>query len=354
MIKSKRKKNHKKTIFFLGVFVAMLSLTVINNLLEEKIQKLKVLDNMGVSFLETIENSLVCVFMDGQTVVWDLDTWKQTGNFQIDSNRAVMLDSQHIAVVTTTGKKRLTVYQFPTGQKQKELVAGRQGQQAWLSISPDKRVVGVIRRNQVNEQGQVLYEISTLDLEDEIFNPIVPLTLGQECEDFVHYAIDNNEVLYAVGHKAQVGSITALNMKTGRKSWENTYDGTKEFCHVAVAPDNTYLYAGNCDGVLYKLDTKTGQILKRIKLLEKGETRPITNDFSVLNLAFSENGEYFVATIHPKAYFLKTDSDEIFYLLYPANRLVSKIAFLPGNNFVATSDIRAGYPIKIWPLPQEK
>ena len=96
------------------------------------------------------------------------------------------------------------------------------------------------------------------------------------------------------------------------------------------------------------------QIIKKIQLLKDGETRAITNDTSVLNMAFSPDGKYFVTTIHPKAYFLKADSDEIFYTCSPADRLVSKIVFSPDNQSFATSDIRAGYAVKVWGMPSGK
>ena len=95
-------------------------------------------------------------------------------------------------------------------------------------------------------------------------------------------------------------------------------------------------------------------MIKKIQLLEDGETRPVTNDYSVLNLAFSPDGTYYVATINPKAYILRADSDEIIHTFSPADRLVSKIVFSPDNQFLATSDIRAGYPVKIWPMPEEQ
>jgi WD40 repeat protein len=73
----------------------------------------------------------------------------------------------------------------------------------------------------------------------------------------------------------------------------------------------------------------------------------------VLNLAFSPDGRFYVATIHPKVYILETATDRIVHQLAPADRLVSKVAFSPDNKFIATSDIRAGYPIKIWKFPEE-
>jgi WD40 repeat protein len=105
---------------------------------------------------------------------------------------------------------------------------------------------------------------------------------------------------------------------------------------------------------LYKINAAAGERIKKIKLLEEGETRPITNDYSVLNLAFSGDGQYFVATITPRAYLLRSDADAVIYTCTPTSNLTSMIAFSPDNRFFATSDIRASKPIKIWPMPEEK
>ena len=180
------------------------------------------------------------------------------------------------------------------------------------------------------------------------------MSVQEGAEDLVDYATGDNGVLYAVGSRENTGRIAAVDLGKGTVLWDSVFEDTKEFCSISVSPDSSFLYVGNRDGVLYKLNAQTGEIIKNIKLLKDGETRPITNDYSVLNTAFSPDGQYFVATIHPMAYILKTDSDKIFYTCKPANRLVSKIAFSPDNRFFATSDIRAGYPVKVWPMPVEK
>ena len=184
----------------------------------------------------------------------------------------------------------------------------------------------------------------------------IPASLGiqSEKDELIDYAVDAGENLYAVGSTDKIGRIAAVNLENGKILWDKTYDATDEFCSVMVAPDNVYLLAGNRNGILYKLDTKTGEILKEIVLLEEGETRPITNDYSVLNLAFSPDGKDYAATINPKAYLLKAGTDVIFHTSTPADKLVSKIAFSPDDQFFATSDIRQSYPIKIWKIPQDK
>lgn len=349
-------KSNKKTHtgLFIAVFLVIVGLTIVNNLIREDHTTLTVPNNHGVSGLKSVDGLLACTFSDGRIVTWAWASYKQAGDFKAVSDRVIVLDSQHAAAVNTSGKKILTVYSLPSGQKEKDLTVGWEDQDVWLRISPDKNTLVLIRQNSRDANGSSLFEFSMIDLQKEFLSPPVLLTISGNTDDLVDYAVDSSGVLVAVGSQAGTGRIAAIDLAKGAIMWDRAFEDTREFCSVMTASDSNAVYAGNRDGILYKLDIKTGDITKKIQLLEKGETRPITNDYSVLNLAFSPNGQYFVATINPKAYILKSESDEIFHIATPADRLVSKIAFSPDNRYFATSDIRAGYPVKIWPLPKEK
>ena len=345
------KTKKSQTKLFVTVFAVIVAVMVISTLTREKVISLPVANNAGCSLLETIDGRLAAVFQDGRTCTWDWGTLpQQQGDFKAVSSQAILLDAEHLAAVNEEGKKRLTVYSLPDGAKQKEMAVGWADQQVWLRISPDKKTTALIRRNAPDSKGSILYEFLTVDVETERTGPSASVSIGPDTEDFVDTAVANNGVLYAAGSQSDTGRIAAADLGTGSILWDRSFENTQEFCSVVVSPDSSIVYAGSRDGILYKINAATGEIIKRIQLLEPGETRPITNDYSVLNMAFSGGGKYFVVTINPKAYFLKADSDEIFYTCSPASRLVSKITFSPDNQSFATSDIRAGYPIKGWGL----
>ncbi len=349
------KTKKSQTKLFVTVFAVLAVLVVVQNLLREKVISLPVPDNAGCSLLETIDGRLVAVFQDGRTCTWDWNSLpQQQGDFKAVSAQAILLDSGHLAAVNEQGKKRLTVYALPDGAKQKDISVGWADQQVWLRLSPDKQTTALIRRNSPDSKGSVLYEFLTLNVETERTGPSASVSIGPDTEDFIDTAVDNNARLYAAGSKGDTGRIAAIDLEKGTVLWDSVFENTQEFCSCLVSPDSRTLYAGSRDGILYKIIAATGEIIKKIQLLEPGETRPVTNDFSVLNMAFSGDGKYFVVTIHPRAYFLKADSDEIFHTCSPADRLVSKIAFSPDNQSFATSDIRAGYPVKVWSMPNGK
>jgi outer membrane protein assembly factor BamB len=349
------KKKKAPVALFVAIFLILAGVMFVQNLFRDKTIQLLVPNNAGVSLLETIDDSLVCVFKGGQVSSWDWTNLpQQKADFNVQTDRVVLLDAEHLVAVNKTGKKLLSVYSLPAGQKQKEFSVGWADQEVRPRISFDKSTVALIRKNPPDAAEKILYEFLTVDIEKELAGPPTVLTIQADSEDLVDYAADSNGVLYAVGSKEKTGRIVALDLENGTVLWDQTYEQAKEFCSIVISPDNEYLLAGNRDGMLYKLKAETGEIIKKIQLLEEGEMRQVFNDYSVLNLAFSADGQYYAATIIPKAYLLKTDSDTVIHSCTPANKLVSKIAFSPDNQFFATSDIRASYPIKIWPMPEGK
>ncbi len=350
MQKTKSKPPYK---LFGGLFLLIMLIVVINNIKKGDMVALVVPDNAGVSFLETVDSRLVCVFKGGQVASWNWNTLPQLeADFNVHTDRVVLLDANRLAAISDSRKKILSLYSLPSGEKTKDIPVGWDDQEVWPRISCDKKSIALIRKNPVDSTGKILYEFLTVDIEKEILGIPVSLSVQEKSEHFIDYAVDGKAILYAVGSKEKTGRVAAVDMEKGAILWDTTYDPALEFCSVVVSPDHQCLFAGNRDGILYKLNAETGEIIKKIILLEEGEIRPITNDYSVLNLAFSPDGQYFVATINPKVYLLKSDSDEIFHICTPAERLVSKIAFSPDNQFFATSDIRQSYPVKIWELPK--
>lgn len=348
--KTKNKPSYK---LFVIVFALIMVFVIVSNLKPGEAILLPVTGNAGASFLETAGQSLICVFQDGQTAVWNWgDLPAQKANYSLQADRVCVLDDKRLAAVSQSGTKDLSVIQIATGKAVQTFPVGEADQDIRLRLSFDKQAVALIRQNPVGVGGKVLFEFLTVDLDSEL--PALPtvLTIQDDSEGLVDFSVGSEKILYAVGSRDKTGRIVAIDLDKRDILWDKLFVRTQEFCSVMVLPDGQSILAGNRNGILYKLNAETGEVIKPIQLLEEGETRPITNDYSVLNLAFSPDGTYYVATINPKAYILRTATDAIIHQLSPADKLVSRIALSPDNKFIATSDIRAGYPIKIWPMPE--
>jgi hypothetical protein len=86
---------------FVLAFAAIAALTIYQNMSRQKVMTLLVKDNKGVSFLETSGKSLVCVFQDGKTCVWDWNNLSlPRSEFQAASERAVVLGPEQLAAIT--------------------------------------------------------------------------------------------------------------------------------------------------------------------------------------------------------------------------------------------------------------
>lgn len=347
----------QKTPFklFIAAFAAIAIIILIQNVFRQSTIVLPVPDNKGTSVLETAGQSLICIFQDGKTCVWDwsnLNTSKK--EFHTGSDRAVLFSSEKMAAVATLGGKKLTIYSLPAGQEQNQLAVGWEDQDIWPRLSFDKKAAAIIRKNPTDSSGHVRYEFLSLNPDKDILGQPVPLLIDDQTETLADFSVNSNRVLYVIGNKSKTGRIAAMDLEKGDLLWDRVYENTAEFCSLMLSPDDQFLFAGNRDGILYKIKAVDGQTDKKIILLEPGEKRPITNDYSVLNLAFSADGRYYVASITPQAYILRADDDKVFHRWSPADKLVSKIAFSPDSQWIATSDIRAGYPIKIWKMPESK
>ena len=325
---------------------------IVSSIRSRKEHALPVPLNKGVSHLVTLSDSLAAVFQDGQVCVWGWDDLAKKRDFSVDTDRVVFLNENQLAAVNLTGKKILSIVEMAGGEKASEMTVGQADQEVWPRLSPDRNVLMLVRRNPPLVDSEfVNYEFMTVNIPRELLGVPVKLSTRYESEKIVDYAVSAGRIAYAVGSRDEIGSIAAMDLNTGKTLYHKDYPDTLEFCSLLLSPDSGTLYAGNRNGFLYKIDASQGNILKKIQLLKEGETRSVTNDFSVLNPAFSGDGKFYVVTINPKVYILRTDSDQVIHTCSPADKLVSKIAFSPDSQFFATSDIRAGYPVKIWKMP---
>ena len=137
------------------LFLLMMVIVIINNMRKSDTVSLIVPDNAGVSLLETVGDSLVCVFKGGQVAGWSWSSLPERNmDFNVHTDRVVLLDANRLAVVNETGKKILSVYNLPSGEKTKGFSIGWDDQEVWPRISVDKSVVALIRKNPADSTGQ--------------------------------------------------------------------------------------------------------------------------------------------------------------------------------------------------------
>jgi WD40 repeat protein len=333
--------------FFLAGFLLIIVLMVNSALRSKRGRVLEVRDNKGMAQMATAGDLLAAVFQDGQTVVWDWnDLAKLPRQFRVPSDRVVFLAGGRMGVIAKVASTFFSVYELATGQKQKDIRIGSAADEVWPAVSPDGQTILIVRKVAAGK-GRCDYEFMTLHLVEEL--PGIPVVVS-----IVDFAVTDDGTVLAAGSKDGTGRLLAIDLDRGSVSWDRTYDDTKEFCSLVLSPDHTALYAGNRNGLLYKIGTEAGDMQKQITLLREGETRPITNDLSVLYLKMDAEGRYLSAVISPQLYILDVQKGEIFFRGHPGHKLVSWVAFSPNSKQFASSDIRANGSIKIWELEKLK
>ena len=350
-------KSTKKSpiLFFLCIFLLLIAWVVVQNLIQQRRNLLLVPQNKGMAHLQTVNGSLIAVFQDGQTCLWDWSNLNRPfRQFKMPSDRAVILADKRVGTVTKTGKKLFVLYNLIDGNKFREIRVGSVDEDVQAAISPNRKIILVARKIPTAIDRFFNYEFMTLDLEEELLSPPVGISITESTESIVDFTITDDRQVLSAGMTTDKGRLLLLDMNSGRVFWNRTYDNTKEFCSVAIIPDHSTAYAGSRDGCLYKVDLTNGDLIAKIPLLREGETREVTNDISVLNLSTDSKGQYVAATITPVSYIIDTRSDTLYHRWSTAHKLSSKIAFSPDNKYVATSDIRAGWPIDIWELEKLK
>lgn len=340
---------------FLAGFGIMIVLLVVSTFRERRGQTLEVRDNKGMGRMSTVGDSLVAVFQDGQTVIWDWsDLGKPLRQFKVPSDRAVFFSGGRLGVISKTDSMLFSVYDLQTGRKQKDIRIGSAGDEVWPAVSPDRRTILIVRRVAAPGEKNFSYEFLTLYPEDELLGLPTAVSIAEPSQSITDFAVTDGGIVVAAGMQNGKGRLLALDLNSGRVLWDRTYDDTREFCSLVLSPDHTALYAGNRDGKLYKIHPESGNLEKEIVLLQEGETRAVTNDVSVLNLSMDPAGQYVAATITPVSYIVDAPKGERLKRWSSARKLSSKIAFSPDLRYVATSDIRAGWPIDIWELEKLK
>lgn len=338
---------------FLFFFLAILSVSVFMFVIEwrqRQTPSLVVAANKGIASLFSADGRLAAVFQDGRTCVWDWDEPEITqAEFIAGSGRAIPLGAGHLAALSRTGDRRLlSVYDIDTAKKIKDLAVGWEDQDIQVRTSPGLSVPVLVRRNEERD-GAVGYEFLTVNLAAELLRPPVLKSLDAATQTLRDFAVSDAGVLIAAGADAGQARLLAVDLNTGQTLWDQTWPDSEELTTAAISPDGQTVWAGDRAGSLLTVAVEDGRLRSKVSLLMPGETRSVTNDFSVLNLAVSPDGRRLGCTIAPVAYTADAATGLVTHR-FSRHKVVSKVVFSPDSRRMATSDLRADGVILIHAL----
>lgn len=338
-------KNRSYLFFFLAILtVSILMFAVQWN--KRRTPSLIVPQNRGISELFTLDSRLAAVFQDGRTCVWDWSVLEiKQADFTVGSGRVIPLAGARLAAAGRLGDRRvLSVYDLDTARKIKDLTVGWEDQDVYLRVSHDRNLTTVIRRTP-ESTNQMKYEFLIVDIGAEILRPAVLRTLDADSQVLRDFAVSDAGILVAVGADGGKARLLAMDLNTGQNLWDKTWPDAEELTTVAIAFDGQTVWTGDRGGNLLAASADDGSLQHKLSLLRPGETRQVTNDFSVLNLVFSPDGRWLGCTVAPVAYAVDAESGRI--QRFEGHKVVSKVAFSPDSRKLATSDLRADGAIRI-------
>ena len=306
--------------------------------------------NKGIASLFTSDGRLAAVFQDGRTCVWGWDVPEiKQADFMAGSGRAIPLGEGRMAVLGRTADRRLlSVYDLRTAKRIKDLTAGWEDQDIHIRVSPTLAMPVLIRR--IDERdGSVKVEFLAVNLAAELLRPPVLQTLDARTQTLRDFAVSDAGVLIAAGADDGKARLLAMDLNTGQTLWDQTWPDSEELTTVAVAVDGKTVWAGDRRGTLLTVAAEDGRLRSKVSLLMPGETRSVTNDFSVQNLVVSPDGRRLGCTIAPIAYAVDAETGLVTHR-FGSHKVVSRVAFSPDSRKMATADLRADGVILIQTL----
>lgn len=346
------KKNRAFLFFFLAIVAVSLWMFV-QDWRQRRRPRLVVSANKGIASLLTLSGGqLAAVFLDGRTCVWDwAPPYAKQAEWKAAGGRAIGLADGRLAAVGQSGQRRILAVYDANGEKAKEMAVGWEDQDIFLVNSPKLEMPTVVRRN-AERDGVAEVEFMAVDLVAELLRPPVMLTLDVASQTLRDVAVSDAGVLYAVGADGGQGRAAAFDLHTGQVLWDVRLVEAQELTAVTVTADGATVWAGDRGANLLELAGADGRRLRTVSLLMPGETRTVTNDYSVLNLVSSRDGRRLGCTVAPTAYAVDAETGEVLRRM-GGHKVVAKVTFSPDGQRVATGDLRADGVVNIHVLEEK-
>jgi len=336
------KGKNKAFLFFFLAIVGVSVLMFVQDWRQRRRPRLVAPANKGIGSLVTLEGGrLAAVFIDGRTCVWDWSPpYAKQAEWKAGDGRAIALADGTLATVGKVGDRQLLMVIDPaSGKKLNEFAVGWEDQDIFVYNSPKLAVPLVVRRNAVRDGRQEI-ELAAVNLEAELLRPPVALTLEADKQTLRDVAVSDAGIVYVVGADGGQGRAAAFDLNTGQTLWDVRLADVQELTTVTAMPDGATVWAGDRAANVLELSAADGRRLRTASLLMPGETRTVTNDYSVLNLVSSRDGRRLGCTVAPTAYAVDAETGQVLRRM-GGHKVVAKVAFSPDGQKAATADLRA-------------
>lgn len=347
-----RSKTNSPLLFFVAIFVVILSVMFVVNTKSSLMQELRFALNNGVAYLSTSGHYLAAVCRDNKMYVWDWDDLsKKPVTTDVESDQAVFLDNGLIISIRRSDAGAVVIKHPGNDKTREEIPITAGNRRVSLAANNSGTMIAIMLSDTESNVNQQAYEVLLVDVQAKEVREIAEFT-EHASRSFLRQIVVSNDGKFISldGEKNKHGWIVLLNTEQKRVAWSNEIPDVKRIFAVVFSNDGKVLYARGSDSTLRIINVENGTI--RDKWLPLKENRSTLRDQHVQTVAASPDGHLVAAVVFSSFYVWDCTTGKIIFQKLPGHKLVSGLAFSPDSRLLATSDSRQGGTIKIWRIPK--
>ncbi len=350
---SKEKKKKSSVFLFFAAFVVIIIIMFIANRGKTFEKALEMPFNEGIRSLSTYKTNLMAVASDGKTFLWDwdkLDKKPETG--YVASEQAYLLDSDVVALLKQGRSTSLVVSSFQGDKIKKSILLDSKGSRVFLIVNRNQSALAAITVKISDSEGRVDYQLLGIDLEREKTSKITGITDNAGDIQLVDFAVSNDGGFIAgAGEKDHRARLVLVDIKQRRMLWDKGYDNPGRFGSVIFSFDSKTIFAGGGDGAVYWFRASDGKLVDHFRF--EGEPQIAHKTSSAQHMTISHDSSLLAFVYGFKMYVFDCKTKREIFSRRPGQKLPGPLAFSPDSSLIATSDLRQGGKINIWPVPSQ-
>jgi len=309
--------------------------------------------NEGIRSLSTYKNHLMAVASDGKTFLWDwdkLDKKPETG--VATSERAFLLDTDSVVSIKQGRSTFLVVSNFQGDKIKKSILLDSKGGRVFLIVNRNQSALAAITAKTSDLEDIADYQFLDIDLERKKTSKIAGITDKAGDIQLIDFAVsDDGRFIAGAGEKDHRARLVLVDIKKRRMLWDKTYDNPDRFGSVIFSFDSKTIYAGGGDGAVYWFRVSDGKLVDQFRF--KGEPQIAHKTSSAQHMTINHDSSLLAFVYGFKIYVFDCKTNKEIFSRGSGHKLPGPLAFSPDSSLIATSDLRQGGKINIWPIPSQ-
>lgn len=349
---SKKESRKSSVLLFVGAFVVIIIVMFVANQSKDIEVALEMPFNEGVRSLSTYESKLMAVASDGKTFLWDWDKLDQDAVVgQAAFEQALLLDVDSVISIKQGRPAAVVVSSVNDEKIEKEIRLDSDTDLGVISANRDRSVLVAILAESSDSKDWTDYKFYNIGLEDKRAFRINQASDDNSLIQLTDFAVsDDGRLVAGAGEKDRKARLLVIDI-TGRSIlWDKIYDVPDSFASVIFSLDGKNIFAGGNDGALYKINANTGKVINKVQIKEQIEAAH--KAVPIQNLAISPNGKLIAVGTTSGFRVLDCEFNNEVFSEIGIHKLSGPLVFSPDSDLIATSDLRQGGEIKIWPIPE--